>query len=196
MAVLLPNRFLYLAHTRVGSRATAALLESLGGESVDTGRSGGGTGHHAHFYNVVRHCDYQGEEVVCTVRNHFEALVTWWLSFNRKGHAEDGWTFERFVHELVANDRQFMTLREEGLYWFHRHMRWSDRVLRYERLHADINKLLFEYGLPTPSMPYVNVTPNRKATRSYFTPELRRKVEELFGSEMDLLEYGWSNIRD
>ena len=196
MAVLFPGKFLYLAHTRVGSRATVAMLKAAGGEEVDTGLSGGGRGHHAHFWNVVRHSDYRGEMVVCTVRNHFEALVTWWMSFNRKGNNCNQYSFGEFLTELVARDECFMTQMKNGqTWWFHRHARWSDHILRHETLQHDLNILMQFHGLPPRDLPRnVNVTPDRPPTRSFYTPFLRAKVEQMFRDEMKHYGYSWENI--
>ena len=194
MAVFFPGKFLYLAHTRVASRATSALLQNMGGIYVDTGQSGGGRGHHAHFYDAVKHCDYSGETVVCTVRNHFDALVTWWLSFNRKNNNSNSYSFYQFLCNLVERDTTFMTLFDNGqIKWFYRHLRWSNYILRYETLQEDLDTLFEIYNLPKSILPRINVSEGRKPTGWYYTQDSRNKVRQLFHDEMQELQYSWSN---
>lgn len=70
-----------------------------------------------------------------------------------------------------------------------------NRILRYESLQDDFNDLLVDHDLPKTKLQVHNVSQNRRgrAYHSFYTPKSIEFMNDQFGAEMRLLNYGcWS----
>ena len=121
-------RLLFIAEAHTAGRSTAAALQRAGGEASAK--------HHDRLRDVLSQGLVSSDEleellVVSTVRNHFDALVTWWI------HRGRGRAFSDFLRLLVTLPGQ---LRGDRLYW--RCFDDSDLVLRYEHLERQLGQLM------------------------------------------------------
>ncbi len=182
MAVYIPNKLVYLAHTRVASNATVNALGQIGAIYIDTGEWGGGTGHHAVFPEIIKHFPFDDELRVSTVRNHYDALVTWWIRYTQKGKGNPD--FLEFLKDKVA-DSPFV--KDNRLY--NRHLPYTDHVLRYENLQADLDALLLSLALPKVELQAINVTLGKQNYATYYTPAIKDFVDDIFGDEIQELGY-------
>lgn len=118
-------------------------------------------------------------------RNPWDRQVSWYLYKTKSKRARP--SFERFMasrrRAFVDNHEIYMA--EEDLA--------VDFIGRYENLEEDLNKALAAAGVKERiTVPKVNVTPNKDASRdyrSYYTPELRELVAEWYAPEIKLLGY-------
>jgi hypothetical protein len=186
MAVLVKGKFLYLSHHAVASWATTEALRTIGGEYVDVGidHERIGNSHHAPFESVVRHCDYRGEPVVCTVRHHYEAWITEWCRDGRTMEFQP-WLEGRISETVVAFPRWQTDPRR--FFW---HVQHSHVILRYEQLERDWRELLAGVGLEFLELPPVNVSRDRP--RRIHTPATLRLINRVYGQEMRELGYEMS----
>ncbi len=187
MAVFIKGKLLYLAHTRVASWATTKALCQIGGKYVQTGQSGGGRGHHALFPEVIKYIEYEDEPVVCTVRNHYDALVSWWLKYTREGRGQPD--FLLFLKSHLDNSP---FIQENRL--FSRHLCYADHVLRYESLETDLNTLLERVALPRVKLEHINTTAGKLHYSTYYTTEIKAFVADFFAEELAALGYQFVEV--
>ena len=182
--VFVEHRFVYLAHRYTGSNATIDALEDIGGR-----RS---AGHHdgvsdLKAQGLITEGWLEGATVCTTVRNPFDALVTWWTRHDR------GRSFRDFIFCLATLPEEVIggsteIVRGGRLYWMH--LQDSNAVLRFERLSADLDAVLSRVGLPAVQLPHRNPTAGREGDyRGYYDPTTRALVEELFAVELASLGY-------
>ena len=183
MWVLPEKKVCFLANPKTASFSTAHTLESLG---------------FLHYGD--QHCtpdrsgwDHRQEidsswTIFCTVRNHFDTLVSWYFHQTlRPGKSKYfGWPFERFLYEWALNPRYF---RDGQMYW--ERVPLCNRVLRFESLQIDFNELLDSCGLPATLLQIHNVSRNRKrrAYSEFYSEASVKFVEKTFGNELKLLGY-------
>jgi len=166
MAVLIPGWFVYLAHFQTGSRSTReSLLESIDGATV-IGR------HHAAIGELQKHLD--GEIVVTTVRNPYEATVAQWRSGDQR------WPFREW---LPLWDKQ-----RRGGPLFH-HVGPGVRLLRFESLQDDVNELLREKDLGPVELPWIGFTKPPGPWADHYDSESYEIVDQSLGAEILALGY-------
>lgn len=127
-------------------------------------------------------------EIITTVRNHFDALVSW--SFMK--------TFAlrrvsiRYVEGLVDSTREY--LLDPHRLWSY-HVPDATRLLRYETLGEDLNDVLRDRGIQETEIPRENVSTDRRGRpyQEFFDLETRRFVEGLYREEMKELDYSWED---
>lgn len=175
----------YLAHPKTASQSTKAVLLDDGfvlsdkmGDSRPSKCGSKRTGHHR---ELVEH---PGPEwtVVTTIRNHFDAWVSWWAYSSRDGEEFD----PDFIRRI--RDRNPMYWPEENLMWG-MHGRFADRILRYESIENDISVLLGK----DVTLPRKNVSKKRRERpyREFYdgNEETREYIQSLFGDEIQ--RYGY-----
>lgn len=64
-----------------------------------------------------------------------------------------------------------------------------DFVGRFERLHEDLGRVFERIGLPPPILPHAKASGTRKRTTDWYGPGERRRVERLFGHEIETFGY-------
>ncbi len=120
--------------------------------------------------------------VFTTVRNHYDALVSW-VCKRYKNRTQTPWDLEAFKTALRAN------VWVEGHSLWGRHMHSADVVMRYESLELNLESVLgFRLVIPP-----INVSEQRKGRpyREFYTDETREYVAERFGGEMRRFGYGF-----
>ena len=188
--IIIPGKLIYLFHPRTGSQATREALLRVPG-AIDH------SAHHQYVFNADTELLGGGELVACTVRNHFDAIATWWqyhaaASPNQLPRKKSK-TLLQFLddwkdHPFVCKDRK----RGEYCLWG-MHRPHADRILRYESIQHDFDSLMKELGIATIKLPTVNETPNKRPYREYYGVSEVKRVEQLFGNEMKELGYTWTN---
>lgn len=180
-------RVVYLAHPRTASVATErALLRGAGWEEVcpEMGR-------HATMDRWpwwARQSDEERErwEVLTTVRNHFDALVSWSFLriFDLPRLGAD------YVRAIIQNSPTYFVApgRMWGL-----HSDVATRLLRYESLQSDLDAALAGRGLPAVQLEPENVSQarERRPYQEFYDAGSRDLAATVFGDEMRTMNYGW-----
>ncbi len=184
MWVLPEKKICFLANPKTASLATAFALNSIGFK---------------HFGD--QHCipSASGWEqrhdidktwiIFSTVRNHYDAMVSWYFHNTRAPEASKyfGHPFERFLYEWATNPEWFC---DGQMYW--KRVPLCNRILRYETLQADFSALLNSCNLPVVKIELHNVSKNRKGRdwQGFYTEKSIQFMEATFGGEMRKYGYG------
>ena len=192
----------YLAHARVGSQATRDELEARGFVLI-------GNHHHGPddldddtaLANLDLWASVAQDEVryFSTVRNPFDAVYSWWTKVNRTGAYTDGIS-RKYLDMLLGQNRfHFPTFRKrqgpDCEFW--RFTGWSAlAVLRFERLHEDLDALLQSLGLGSLEDFPVNeryVSPDKPPHpyHRHWRVEAKRWFEFNYAAELDRLGYSF-----
>lgn len=197
MAVLLPGKFVFLAHPHTGSSAMVLALQDAFPEAYDL------RPHHMSLDDVkgkpgairmeqiskqrtrlwkntrsgdknlpqhVRDLVTGEEHVFGVVRNPYDFLVT---CFVRRGKRA---TFVNFVKSF----REDPYIRDGRIYY---HEKDCDTLLHHESLQAGLDVLMKRLNLPTFEPGRHNETKGKEPWESYYTPEAFKIVNDRFGSE-------------
>ena len=181
------KRMCFLANPKTASLATAFTLQTLGFEHF-------GDQHATPAGSGWKHRDEIDSTWItfCTVRNHFDVLVSWYFHQTQKPGTSKyfGWSFERFLYEWVLNPRWF---QNDQIYWERYPL--CNHVLHYETLQLDFDHVLELRDLPPTQLQVHNVSKNRKGRSHtvFYSGKSTAFVAEKFGVEMCSLGYGnWS----
>jgi len=166
MAVLLPGKF--LCNPRTASVATSrTLLELPGARKVGY--------HHAAVDEVD---DHAGEPTVATVRNPYDALVSW---YHHLPDSDFGDFLRRYDHH------PFIKGRPPDLFW---QCGPDTHVLRFETVQHDLDAFLVGLGLPTLRLFRRNVTTSKtRPWRDYYDDRTAAIADERFGHVADRWGY-------
>jgi len=196
MAVVLPGKFIFLAHPHTGSSAMMLGLQDTFPEAMDLrphhmtladvhGKPGAVRieqiqRQRTKIYDERRpHVGelpsklFQGNEHVFTIiRNPYDFLVSCYV---RRGQ---GRQFEDFVRSYDEDPY----IRNGRLYY---HFDDCQTVLRHERLQRGLNALMMLLNLPTFELGRYNETKDKEPWHTYFTPKAFEIVNERFGLEFN-----------
>lgn len=197
MAVLLPGKFIFLAHPHTGSSAMCLALQDAFPEALDL------RPHHMSLGDlkgepgavrmeqisrqrtrvwkpdrlpgdwdpeIVRKFVTGTEHVFAVVRNPYDFLVSCYV---RRGGKQP---FESFVRGYQEDPY----VRDGRLYY---HEPDCDTMLRHERLQRGLNVLMKTLGLPAVPLERHNETKDKQPWESYYTPEAFKIVNDRFGQE-------------
>lgn len=196
MAVVLPGKFIFLAHPHTASSAMVLAFQDVFPEAYDI------RPHHMHLEELkgpngktriqqinkqrARLYDhrphkrsplqevpevFQGTELVFSViRNPYDYMAS------RYARMEKTEPFAGFVRSY-----QGKPYIEQGKIYYH--LPDCQRILRYENLQRELNALMAELGLPEVPLERHNETQGKKAWRTYYSPEAFAAVNERFGEE-------------
>lgn len=119
-------------------------------------------------------------------RNPWDRQVSWYLYKTKSKRTRP--SFEAFMKSHRAFiDNHDIYMKDGALA--------VDYLGRYEHLEEDLNQALANAGVRRRiSVPKVNVTPNKDASRdyrSYYSPELQELVAEWYAPEIKLLGYSF-----
>lgn len=187
MWVLPKKKLCFLANPKTASLATAYTLTSLGFEHYGS----------QHCTPEQSGWSRRGEidntwTVFCTIRNHFDVLVSWYFhNTKRPGTSKYfGWPFERFLYEWVDHPTWF---RNGQMYWERNPL--CNVILRYECLQDDFTHLLMQFDLPITKLQVHNVSKNRRrrSYQEFYTSSSIEFIEDKFGVEMRSLNY-WFGV--
>jgi len=165
-----PSRLLFLATPHAGSRSLAASLEALGGRAS--------LEHHDTLEEVLAQGLLHREDlpeitVFTSIRNHFDALPTWWRARGK------GRSFPHFL--MILATMPGMLADGRRLYW--QFFDDADVALRFEDLVEG------RLGL-RPTLPHLGQSPPRDY-QGFYDDEGRRMVEDVFREELRDLGYGF-----
>lgn len=184
----LQKKLLYLAHPRTASRATRdTLLEQAGFEQLTRhGSRRDDLPHHITTEEIRAKTDFDPEEytVFTTVRNHWDAVLSWYYHLRVPDHGFEPSWLDQFLHK---ND---IYLPEHGRLW-ELHRRGADVIMRYENLQQDLNDLLWANGIEPVELKEVGTT-DEKAGKHYsefYDAKMRHAVGSLFSKEIKELGY-------
>lgn len=146
-------RLVYLAGPKTASRATGRALVKAGFERRR---------HHAGPRD-----DYGGDpipfeecEVATTVRDHFDALLSWWYSQTfRPGGRKPGEEIDVAYLDRVLATPYFPRRGE----WWGLHRYDADVLLRYENLDTELGTWLLRHGIRPVDLDRTNVSKDRSA---------------------------------
>lgn len=184
------HQFIYLAHPRTASTATA---NAIAGKCIP-GTKVAGAQHHEGLGRRL-----PGWVVMTTVRNHFDTLTSWYFYGKKSFPLDIDFIYWLFAYDppepAPGSQRSFRSSRyfpTWGKLWG-LHSPWATHLLRYENLTADLNAALAEAGARPVKVPLNNVSKYRNGARyqDIIGPETRAFIEREFGEEMEELGYHW-----
>lgn len=135
--------------------------------------------HHARLKDVQEQFMYDltGEElVVTTVRNHWDAIASWWLLNGR------AMSLYNFIYEYKHS---FFAKRNK-LWWLHTD---ANYVVHYEELTEGFKIITQMLDLPDINLTVENATPNKQNWQIYYSQEAFWRVFERFKEEIKLYGY-------
>lgn len=175
----------FVAHPRTGSRTVRDEFMRLGATKH--------AGHHQVDEVACRDILQKGGIIMCTVRNMFDVLVSWYYNahFNGNGDVLNATlevpTFEKYVYELIENPkhRWFMTPI------YHYGLPWAQVRMRYENLREDFDHEMESLGVEeVGELGHVGKSVNRDPDyRNYYGRDLRLAVEARWGEDLHLTGY-------
>lgn len=171
----------FLAHPRTASRAVRDALNGIGFESLGSHHDGPDQGYDLSTYDLV----FTG------VRNHWDALVSWW--FNNRMHMKELTPSLTWLAIHLSRNRYYF---RAGEMWWFLHQVPGIRVYRFENMQAEVSALLVDHGLPEVEIPLVGVTKDRKRRHysEFFDKNTRHFVEWQFLKEIRELGYRYEEV--
>ncbi len=169
-------KFAFLASPRTGSKAFAQVLrEKYGAILVGS-----------HHTTPADHPEYKfnSDWVVCSaIRNHWDAMISWWFKIERKGRMTP---LAEFLPRFCANNPNFV---QDHQLW-QKNIPFTNHPLRYERLDSDIDQALVAVGLPPVDLPTV-VDSKRDGVpyQVFFKDDTSAWVAKYFQEEIE--QYGY-----
>jgi hypothetical protein len=174
-------RLVYLAQPRTASRAVARLLqERFGADLIDCQGSPYGAKHHGADAELCAQYQERGYRVVTAVRNHWDAIVSWWFCNARSP------VWPSFIDYWLAGQSQRWA-EPHQLYYYLQPM--ADTIWRYETLRQDMERTIGKRL----NLPVAGASP-RGHYSHYYTPETAELILEHYEEEISL--YGYSHETD
>lgn len=127
--------------------------------------------------------------VFTTVRNHFDAAVSWvFRKYKARGGEPTEWNVEAFDLALGEANRWTTENRMWGL-----HGDDADVLLRHENLEEHLAAVLMANQVPAPAVPHHNVSRDRagRPYQGFYDNDTRAYIERRFGTEMQELGYSF-----
>lgn len=175
-------RIVYLSHPRTASTSTEQALISVGFEFV--------AHKHAQLIDAPRWMNLPETEraeweVWTTVRNPYDALVSWWFAV----HYNHPRICPEWVHKILEHDPKYMM---DGRLW-RLHGKDATTVLRFETLPGDLERELDRIGLPIPDLPRRNPTTGRRGRpyQEFYDAETRDYVRWRIPEDFEEFGYEW-----
>lgn len=197
--------FFFIHVPKTGGCSVARALEEITGFHWSYFRG------HATAYNFEQYYTdlWERQFSFAFVRNPFDQIVSWFLYHRRNGqHHHQYDTFEEWVYEGMSHGWSDNISLFKGLVW-----RWPydpedapapydtsrmicdpdgkvlvDFVGRFENLEEDWSHVCSRLGFYYP-LPHANKVEGRSHYRDYYTPEVRRVVEEHQKHNLDRFNY-------
>lgn len=177
MYVIPEWKFCFLAAPRTGSKAVAkALVEQRGAILVGS-----------HHSTPDEHPEYEinNDWAVCSgIRNHWDAMVSWWFKIERRGRMMP---LAEFLPRFCENNPAFV--RDNQLWWVN--MPYTNvEVLRYDWLESDLDNALVAVGLPPVTLPSViDSKRDQRPYQVYYKSDTAQWVGMYF--EEEIAKYGY-----
>lgn len=177
-------KVMYLAHPRTASVATEVALKDVGFEWAPQANRHAGVEDNAWWRDQSD--EYKEDwEILTTVRNPYDALVTWWhnrdLGFYR---LTTSW-----VHEILKHDPKYM--KDGRLFALHGYD--ATHILRYETLEKDLQKASEIFGFSSPTLQVHNKTEKRNGRpyQKYYDEKTRQYVRWALHEDFEDFGYEW-----
>lgn len=172
-------KVIYLAHPRTASASTSSALTTIGFERPVE------RDHHCKVYGPHSPVTPETREqwfVFTTVRNHWDAAVSW-------GYLSSSPPTAKIWNETIFKDVLTTPWIEPNRMWWHDQD--ADEILRFESLHRDFKRVLTACGLPTPELPHRNAAEGRSGRhyRQYYDGLAREYVAQRFKEEISKYDY-------
>lgn len=169
-------KFCFLASPRTGSKAIAKVLtEKYGAILVGS-----------HHTTPDEHSEYKlnSEWTICsTIRNHWDALISWWFKIERRGRMTP---LAEFLPRFCESNPNFVSNRQ--LWW--KNIPFTNHPLRYEHLNADLDQALVAVGLPPVDLSVITDSKRNGAPYQVFYKGATSEwVAKYFQEEID--RYGY-----
>ena len=181
------RKLVYLAHGHTASRSTSGALKGQGFLKLPR------ENHHATLYEsgIVTKENRELWHTFTTVRNHFDWILaqTWKIQIATHPGPEIDWS-DLSMWESALKRHNHIT--ESHL--FSRHVPDSDTLLHFETLKKDLELIVGPIRLPCVVLnPQRGGNPRKRGLeyRKYYTPKVRKWVEDRYGAEMEELGYSW-----
>ena len=176
MYVIPDWKFCFLASPRTGSKAVAkVLVEKYGATLIGS-----------HHTNPKDHPDYGMDRdwVICSgVRNHWDAMVSWWFKIERRGRMLP---LADFLVRFCANNPNFV---QDNKLW-KRNEQYINKLLRYEQLNADLDYALVSAGLPPVDLPVVvDSARDGRPYQVFYKDDTAAWVAQYFKEEIEKYHY-------
>jgi hypothetical protein len=156
---------IFLDHPRTAGTSTQWGLAKIGGKT-----------HKRH--GMI----YGRAEVICsTVRNPYDALVSWYLILLRRNHFEG--TFLSFIEGY----QNYNFTRGGRLFYF---IESCTDIMRFETLQEDLDRVLDKAKLTKIKLHHRNRTVDRLPYQTYYGDAEKAAVQKRFA--MDLEEFGYT----
>jgi hypothetical protein len=166
----------FIAHPKTASSATQRVLIELGATQSGT--------HHSVEDSLCQRILDAGGLIASVVRNPFDLLVSWYFHYLQRTKLPP---FEQWLPEQLSNPNQY--IRRGLFYGLHQ----TNRILRYETLQDDFDRVLTEVGLEPVTIGRFNVSHKREGRhyREMYTFELIHLVQHHFGHVIQELGYSY-----
>lgn len=218
-------KFIYTLAPRTASTATADhLLKKLSSQWIlsdhllDEGKNIKVDKKHCTFSNLIEHEIIQKDVVkkyltFVTVRNPFESLYSAWYKKKYtytellkdtnsfvykkpdflkdmvyiKNHDFSDWVVKNY--EKLAQDD--IARHINGTY-----LNYADRVLRFEYLNEDFEKLMQDYNIPYPGkIPVINITEGKPSDyRKFYTTKAREIIQKTYSLDLEKFSYDFNQV--
>lgn len=182
-------QLIYLAHPRTASVCTATALKKVGFKKMEPPSD-----HHSQLWDrgtPVTRETRDGWTVFTTVRNHWDAAVSWaFKRYYRHGMNPDPpWGPEAFDYALDWHANRWV---KEDTLW-HLHAPDADLIMRYENLDDDLASVLGDAGGDVPELVPHNVSREREGAHyaECMTDEGREYIGDRFAAEIERYGYEW-----
>lgn len=176
MYVIPDYKVCYLATPRTGSKAVAkALVEQRGAILLGS-----------HHTVPTEHPEFEIDStwtVLSTVRNHWDAMISWWFKIERRGSMTP---LDDFLPRFCRNNTNFV--RDRRLYW--KEQPFTTHILRYEWLSADLDMALVGAGMAPVRLE--TIVDSKRESRPYqifYKRATSEWVGDYFSAEID--EFGY-----
>jgi len=162
----------FLAHPRTASRATSDALGQRGFIMVGS--------HHGGPPNA----DLGGRTPFCVIRNHYDAICSWFFNWNRSGEPMTA----KWIRSFVGGHHDYFKPKQM---WWYTYLEPQPIILRYEYLQDELDALLTSYGLKPIRLPVVGRSRDRAGVhyREFHTADTVAAVRRLWGDEIDRFGY-------
>lgn len=172
------HRIAYLLPPRTATRSVARWLESLGFQE-----------HHGRHGTCAERLS-EARRVFCTVRNHWDALVSWWGSVPCEYEAGACSSFDEWLRRYYLSGESVCRAYHEADGMWSRWLHFAHRTIRYEHLEQDLREA-FPLESHLPKLKHIGATTRREGRdyRELYTPSGAAAVYDLYGREIDALGY-------
>lgn len=187
---------IFLVVPKVANTSIKVALANWKGKKFEVGPHGPLVHHQGLFkYDFVQNLHKYKQQKIGFVRSPWSRLVSCYRNkVKKKGHfyaplkavgLTPNSSFEQFIAMIEKRWGKFNN------HWAPCHL-WADhadRVLRFETIQDEWKNLQDEFGLP--DLPHENNTGAEALWESYYTPELLKKVERMYKTDVDTWYKGW-----